>query len=336
MDFSSSFEARIAAQAKTLGRKVCLPEAQFDARVLRAACLARENGWLIPVMVGDTTAIKDLAGREGLDIDGIQIADPANSPELETFAAEYVGLRQGKERLTKDDALSILSNPSFYGAMLVRHGVVDGLCSGAYLSTADVLRPCLRIVGLKPGVKTVFAMGPIAIRECALGRDIALFTVDCAIVPQPTSEQLAEFTIESADVVAGLTGEPARAALLSFSTLGSASHPEVEKVRAALEIVRARRPDISVDGEFQLDTAVVEAVGKRKAPASAVAGTANLLVFPNLDAANMTAKAIQWFGGGRLLATMILGLNGRINDHTRGASVEEIAMNMALTAVRVP
>jgi len=336
MKTASEFEEHIIDQAKKLHRRICLPEAQFDSRTLKAACKALSEGWLAPVLVGEAKGIADLANREKLDIDGIEIVEPATSPDFDLFVSEYLELRRHKENPTRDEAVELLSRPPYYAAMLVRHGLVDGLSSGAYFSSADVLKPSFRIVGLKPGSKTVFAMCPLFVEQCALGKDMLLFIADCAVVPQPDSDQLAEITIAAADMVKALSGESPKAALLSFSTYGSASHPDVEKVASAVEKVRSLRPDLDVDGEMQLDTAVVSDIGMRKAPHSSVAGKADLLICPNLDAANMTTKAMQCFAGAKPAATMILGLNGRVNDHTRGASEDEIALSMLLAAVRVP
>lgn len=336
MSTASAFKARIFSEARRLKRRICLPEAQFDSRTLEAAAGAYRDGWLRPVLVGDEERIGQLASDGDISVEGMEIVDPDKSPDLSRFSSEYAELRREKEKPTLEEAADLMRHPAYFGAMMIRHGMVEGMSSGVYLSTADVVRPCLRIVGLKPGAKTVFAVGPMIVEECALGKDMILFGADIAIVAQPTSEQLVEFAIASADAVKALTGEPPRVALLSFSSYGSASHPEVDKVKQAVEKARSLRPDLDIDGELQLDAALVEAVGKRKAPQSPVAGKANLLIFPNLDAANMTHKAILAFTGGRLVATMILGLNGRINDHTRGATVEEVALSMALTATREP
>lgn len=329
------FTDRIVAEAKKLKRKICIPEAQFEPRVLAAAGRVQREGWLTPVLVGEAEKIKLLAGENKVDVAGLEIIEPRTSPDLDAFSAEYLSLRR-KDNLSLDQARELMVQPVYFGAMLVRHELVDGMCAGAYLSTRDVLMPGLRIIGKKTGVKTVCSLCPVVIKECVLGQDIVLFLADCGVVPQPDSDQLAEITVAAADMVTALLGESPRTALLSFSTLGSASHPAVDKVAAAVAKVKSLRPDLKVDGEFQLDTAIIPAVAKRKAPDSPVAGKANLLILPNLDAANVAIKAIQWFAGGQAISTMILGLNGRVNDHTRGASPEEIALNMALTAFRIP
>jgi phosphate acetyltransferase len=330
------FEGRIVSEAKRLNRRVCVPEAQYDIRALEAAVRVSRDGWLRPVLTGDADKMRALAAEAGIRLNGLEICEPEKSADLSRFAGEYAELRREKEKPSIEESTELMRQPAFFAAMLVRHRMVDGMCSGIHFSTADVVRPCLRIVGLKPGSKTVFALCPIMVESCALGKDMAFFAADCGIVAQPTSDQLAEFAISSAEVVGGLMGESPRVAMLSFSTHGSASHPEVDKVRQAVEKVRQARPEVDIDGELQFDAALVEAVGRKKAPGSMVAGRANLLIFPNLDAANMTSKAMQCFTGGKVTATMILGLNGRINDHTRGATVEEFAMNLALTAVREP
>jgi len=331
----TSFEEHIIKEAKKLKRKICLPEAQFDSRVLQAACKVYSEGWLIPILIGQADKIKQLASQANTDIGGMEIIEPKTSSDFDTFSSEYLNLRS-KENLSLNEATNLIAQPLYFGPMLVRHGLADGMCAGAYFSTADVLRPAIKIIGRKEGVKTVCGLCPLVIEQCALGRDMVLFMADCAVVPQPDSEQLVEITLASADMVKALLGESPRVALLSFSTHGSSNLPEIEKVAKAVEKVRSIRPDLDVDGELQLDAAIIEDVAKRKAPRSCIAGKANLLIFPNLDAANMAFKAAQWFAPGKAVSTMILGLNGRINDHTRGASAEEIALNMALTAVRVP
>jgi phosphate acetyltransferase len=209
---------------------------------------------------------------------------------------------------------------------------VDGICGGAVTATGDVLRPSIKIVGLKEGIKTVSSCFIMVVPNCVLGGDGVYIFADSAVLPDPTPEQLADIAIASADTAKTLIDFEPRIAMLSFSTKGSAEHPMVDKVRKATELVKQRRPDLPVDGELQADAAIVESVGKRKSPGSPIAGKANVLIFPDLNAANIGYKLVQRFTNCDALGPIIQGLAQPVNDLSRGAGADEIALTIAIVS----
>jgi len=322
---------KITAKAKQRKKRIAIPEAGIDTRVVQAARKAADQGWANPILIGRSADIQRVAQEGKVSVSDLAMVDHTSDARRGDFADEYNVIRR-KENLTKEQALKLLDDPFHFSAMLLRKALVDGICGGATTATANVLRPSIKIVGMKEGVKTVSSCFIMVIPNCPLGGDGVYIFADPAVLPDPTPEQLADIAIASADTGKALIGLDPRVAMLSFSTKGSAEHPMVDKVRKATELVKQRRPDLPVDGELQADAAIVESVGKRKAPGSPIAGRANVLIFPDLDAANIGYKLVQRFTGGDALGPIIQGLAQPVNDLSRGAGVDEIALTIAIVS----
>jgi phosphate acetyltransferase len=220
--------------------------------------------------------------------------------------------------------------------MLHRRGEIDGVCSGVHYSTADLARPAIRILGMQRGFSRMSALGVMLFSSTPLGDNLVFAAADGTILPRPSAEELAEIAILASDKAKTFLPDAPRVAMLSFSTLGSAKHEEVDRVVRALELVRVRRPDIAIDGEFQLDTAISPRVAAKKVKRpSAVAGRANVLVWPDLQSGNLAGKGMMLMGDGRLAGATFLGINGLVTDHSRGATVEECLINIAFAGAQV-
>ena len=306
-------------RAAAIGGTIVLPEA-FDERTLRAAAMISNERLAQVMLLGNATTIQADAHKAGIDVSSCRIINPETSEDLSRFADIFYEKRKEKG-LSRDQALATMKNVLYYGAMLVREGQASGMVAGAANTTADVLRAALQVVGVSPGLKTVsstFIM--VSPRE----EDPTYLFADCAVVPNPTDEQLADIASSTARTRTAILGDEARVALLSFSTMGSADHELVEKVRSAKAILDARKVDFAYDGELQLDAAIVEKVAMSKAPHSSVAGKANTLVFPDLQAGNIGYKLVQRLGGYEAIGPIIQGLAAPICDLSRGCSTEDI------------
>ncbi|KPL12136.1 hypothetical protein AMJ85_01825 [candidate division BRC1 bacterium SM23_51] len=322
---------KIVAKAKQRKKRIAIPEAGIDTRVVQASRKIADQSWASPLLIGREADVERLAKEAGVSIADLAVVDHTTHPRREDFADEYNIIRR-KENLTKEQALALFDDPFHFGAMMVHKGMVDGMCGGAATATSDVLRPSIKIVGLKEGVKTVSSCFIMVVRDCRLPGDGIYIFADSAVLADPTAEQLADVAIASADTAKAMIDLDPRIAMLSFSTKGSAKHPMVDKVQQATELVRQRRPDLPVDGELQVDAAIVESVAKRKAPGSPVAGRANILIFPELNSANCGYKLVQRFTDCDALGPIIQGLAQPVNDLSRGADVDEIALTIAMVA----
>lgn len=315
--------------------RIAIPDAQFDPRFLEAACIVTEKGWLKTVLIGSRAAIADLARQHGWDIGRIEIIDPDECAEFDSYCQEYAVLR-AKDKLTPEQIRELLHEPIYFACMLHRHGVVDGICSGVHYSTADLARPSIKILGMQKGFSKMTAMAVFLFEHTPIGDNLVFATADGTVIPRPTSEELAEIAILSADKAKTFLPETPRVAMLSFSTLGSAKHEEVDRVTRALEIARQKRPDICIDGEFQLDTALMPFVAAKKVKRpSEVAGRANVLIWPDLQAGNIAVKGMVIMGRGLLAGACFMGINGIVTDHSRGATVEECVINIAFAGAQV-
>lgn len=328
MDLLTGFKEK----AKANKRRIVLPEGN-EIRTLKGAAQAVQEGLADPILLGDAEEIRALAAKEGVSLDGLTVIDIASSEYLADFADMFYELRKHKG-MTPEKAADTVRNPLYFGNLMLMKGMADGLLAGADNSTGNVLRAALQTVKTKPGIKNVSGAFVMIVPDTTYGDDGVLIFGDCAVNPNPDSQQLADIAISCAETKQSLVGGEANVALLSFSTKGSAKHENVDKVTAALELVKEKRPDLSVDGELQLDAAIVPSVADKKAPGSTVAGHANVLVFPDLQAGNIGYKLVQRFAGATAIGPILQGMAKPVNDLSRGCSVQDVVDMIAITALQ--
>ena len=321
---------KIKAKARSNVMHIVLPEGD-EPRTVKAASIIVEQGLAKLTLLGNPEKIKEVAA--GASLEGIEIIDPATSEKCAEYAATLYELRKAKG-MTEEKAAATVKDPMYYGIMMVKAGEADGLVSGAIHSTGDMLRPALQIIKSKPGIKTVSSCFLMESPNKEYGDDGIMIFADCAVNIDPDAEALANIALGAADSARSLAGIEPRVAMLSFSTKGSAKHDQVTKVQEATRIAHEMAPELMLDGELQLDAALVPSVGALKAPGSAVAGKANVLVFPDLEAGNIGYKLVQRLGKAEAYGPILQGIAKPCNDLSRGCSVDDIVATVAITAVQ--
>ena len=328
-----SFIEDVKAKAKAKMKTIVLPEAE-DKRTLEAAEQIKKEGFAKLILLGNKESVEKDAHEYGFDLSGIEIVDPKTSPCLDDYVSTLVELRKSKG-MTEEEARKLLTESNTYFAvMMVKKGDADGLVSGACHSTADTLRPSLQILKTKPGTKLVSAFFVMVVPDCQYGENGTFVFSDCGLNQNPTAEELAAIAESSAESFRFLVGKEPKVAMLSYSTMGSAKHDDVTKVQEATRIAKENNPDLLLEGELQLDAALVESVASLKAPNSKVAGHANTLIFPNLDAGNIGYKLVQRLAKAEAYGPMTQGIARPVNDLSRGCSAEDIVGVVAITAVQ--
>ncbi|NJD09492.1 MAG: phosphate acetyltransferase [Gemmatimonadetes bacterium] len=329
----SAFHEDVRRRTAAQPRRVVFPEGD-DPRTIEAVARLRQAGLLQPVVLGDPDRVRAGVAAQGADPAAITVIDHRQDERVAGFAARLAARRASKG-WTEEIAREHLQNPLVFGAMLVATGEVHGSVAGAANTTGDVIRAAIWCVGLAPGITTIssaFYMVVPPFRGTA-GPEVLTFT-DAAVVPDPDARQLADIAFAAARARRGIVGDEPRVAFLSFSTRGSAESPSVAKVRDAVALFQAEHPEIAADGEFQADSALIKAVGMRKAPGSAIAGDANVLVFPNLDAGNIGYKLVQRLAHADAIGPILQGLALPCSDLSRGASAEDIMDTACITALQ--
>jgi phosphate acetyltransferase len=325
---------QIKEKARKNRQTVVLPES-YDERMLFAAEKIVKEELARVVILGDPAKIQAEAAAKGVNLAGVELLNPADSPKLEQYVADFVELRKAKG-MTPEEARALLTAPDnlYYAGMMVRNGDAGGQVAGATGTTGNVLKAAFQTVGPAKGIKTVSSFFLMVTKTASFGENGIILFADCAVNPNPDAQALAEIAVATAGNCKAFLDVDARVALLSFSTKGSASHSDCDKVLKALEIARQIKPDMQIDGELQADAALLPKVGEKKAPGSSVAGKANVLIFPDLDAGNIAYKLVERVAGAEAVGPIIQGLAKPVNDLSRGCSVDDIVNVTAITAVQ--
>lgn len=321
---------QIIARAKEDKQRIVLPEGT-EPRTLTAADKLIKDGVACPILLGNKTEILSLAKELGLaNIEKAEIINPAESDKRASYVDLLVELRKSKG-LTREEAEELANNPLYYGCLMVKAHDADGFVAGAINYTKDVLRPALQIIKTKPGIKCVSGAF-LLFTKSQYGDNGFVLVADVAVTPRPSAQEMAEIAICSAETARDVCGIDPRVALLSYSTMGSGKGDDVDKVVEATRIAKEMAPNLAIDGELQADAALVEKVGKLKAPNSKVAGRANVLIFPSLEVGNVAYKMVERLGGATTIGPVFQGMAAPVNDLSRGCAAEDIYNLIAMTA----
>jgi len=326
------FLDRIKERAKACKKTIVLPEG-FDVRTIKAADMIIKEGIADIIILGKKEEIEKLANQEGADLSGVKIINPENAENLQEFANDFYEMRKSKG-VTPKKALETMKNPLYYGVMMVKKDLADGMVAGATHSTADVLRPSLQILKTAPGTKLVSAFFIMVVPDCQYGENGIFLFADSGLNENPDADALSEIAISSADTFAALVEKEPKVAMLSYSTYGSAKSTLVDKVVEATRLAKEKRPDIKLDGELQVDAAIVPSVGASKAPGSPIAGQANVFIFPDLNSGNIAYKLVERLAKAEAYGPITQGIAKPVNDLSRGCKAEDIVGVVAITAVQ--
>ena len=326
----SEFIENLKKRAKENIKTIVLAEGE-ELRTIQCAAIVKKEGYAKNILLGNPEKIKAIAAAENLDIDGIEIIDPELGNE--EYAQLFAELRK-KKGVTIEQARETVKDPLYYGNMMVKTGAADGMVAGAVNSSANVIRPALQILKTAPGTKLVSAFFIINIPDCTYGNNGTFIFADCGLNQDPNADEVSEISISSAKSYKQLICDEPKIAMLSYSTYGSAKSDLVTKMQEATRLAKEKAPELAIDGELQLDAAIVDTVAKQKAPQSNVAGQANVLVFPNLDAGNIGYKIAQRLGKGEAYGPVLQGIAKPVNDLSRGCVAEDIAGVVAITAIQ--
>ena len=328
MNFIEIIKEKASKDIKT----IVLPEAT-DIRVLKATEIINKEKFAKVVLIGNEAEVNKLLKENNINIGNTKIINPEKSEKKEEYANTLYELRKAKG-MTKEQAEELILNPVYYGMMMVKLDEADGLVSGAAHSTADTLRPALQIIKTAPGTKLVSTFAVMDVPNCEFGENGLFFFGDCGLNQNPNSEELAHIALSTARSFENLVGAKAKVAMLSYSTMGSAKAEEVTKVQEATKIAKENASELMLDGEIQLDAAIVPEIAKSKAPESKVAGHANVLIFPELEAGNIGYKLVERLGKAEAYGPICQGIAKPVNDLSRGCKAEDIAGVVAITAVQ--
>jgi phosphate acetyltransferase len=328
MDIISSFKEKVRGK----NFSVVLPEGG-DERIILAARKIKDHGIAEPVVLGKPEEIEAAAVKAAVKLDGIKTINPKESDKVEAYAERYV---KGREDMSAAAAKRMISKPVFYGSMMLAVGDTDAMVCGIAHATATVIQCATLAVGLMPGIETASSYFLMVIPDFQGEKNKPFIYADCAVNIDPTAEVLADIALASAQSAKKLLGQEPRVGMLSFSTRGSASAPTVDKVKKAVEIARSRQPNLAIDGEFQADSAIVPRVAAKKVKdASAVAGKANVLIFPDLDAGNIAYKLTQYMANAQAIGPFLQGFAKPVTDLSRGASADDVVSTAVLTLAQL-
>ncbi len=323
---------RLQEKAKTINNKIVLPEGT-EPRILKAASIIKKENIAEIIILGNENEISSIANKEKINIENMEIIDPEKSTLIKSFANDFYNLRKHKG-ITLKEAENIIKDPLYFGTMLVHTNRCQGLVAGAVNPTGHVIRPAFQIIRTSEKFSVASGLFVMDVPDCKLGQKGTFIFADCAVNPSPDSKQLAEIAVSSSITAKKLLGIDPVVALLSYSTKGSASGKLVDKVREAVDFALEMQPDLLIDGELQLDAAIVPSVAQNKAPDSNVAGKANVLIFPDLQAGNIGYKLVERLANAVALGPILQGLAKPVNDLSRGCSVEDIVNVVAITSIQ--